>query len=384
LSLSVINAGSLIKSGFEDYNAIRITTKLWLHPRIISMIHENLPVDYGDFLDRIKSEIRLARFKVNLAANSALLQIYWQIGCWILNQQNRSEWGAKVIDKLSQDLRKEFPDMQGLSARNLKYMRQFAAIYPDPEFVQATLAQIPWYHHITLLNKVKSHEERLFYVKEAYKNGWSRDVMVAQIDSRYFKRKGKAISNFSSALPSPQSDLVQQITKDPYIFDFLNLTDLCQEKELEDALTDHVMKFLLELGAGFAFVGKQVHIEVGDQDFYIDLLFYHVKLHCYVVVELKKGKFMPEYAGKLNFYLSVVDDKLRSEGDQPSIGLLICQDKNEVIAEYALRDLTKPIGISQYELIEAIPKSLKASLPSIKVIKQEIGQSKSSSRKRPK
>jgi predicted nuclease of restriction endonuclease-like (RecB) superfamily len=384
LSLSVINAGSLIKSGFEDYNANRITTKLWLHPRIISMIHENLPVDYGDFLDRIKSEIRLARFKVNLAANSALLQIYWQIGCWILNQQNRSEWGAKVIDKLSQDLRKEFPDMQGLSARNLKYMRQFAAIYPDPEFVQATLAQIPWYHHITLLNKVKSHEERLFYVKEAYKNGWSRDVMVAQIDSRYFKRKGKAISNFSSALPSPQSDLVQQITKDPYIFDFLNLTDLCQEKELEDALTDHVMKFLLELGAGFAFVGKQVHIEVGDQDFYIDLLFYHVKLHCYVVVELKKGKFMPEYAGKLNFYLSVVDDKLRSEGDQPSIGLLICQDKNEVIAEYALRDLTKPIGISQYELIEAIPKSLKASLPSIKVIKQEIGQSKSSSRKRPK
>lgn len=384
MSLLLINAGSLNKSCINEDNANGITAKLWLHPRIISMIHDNLPVDYSDFLDRIKSEIRLARFKVNLAANSALLQVYWQIGSWILNQQNRSEWGAKVIDKLSQDLRKEFPDMQGLSARNLKYMRQFAAIYPDPEFVQATLAQIPWYHHITLLNKVKSHEERLFYVKEAYKNGWSRDVMVAQIDSRYFKRKGKAISNFSSPLPSPQSDLVQQITKDPYIFDFLNLTDSCQEKELEDALTDHVMKFLLELGAGFAFVGKQVHIEVGDQDFYIDLLFYHVKLHCYVVVELKKGKFMPEYAGKLNFYLSVADDKLKSEGDQSSIGLLICQDKNGVIAEYALRDLTKPIGISQYELIEAIPKSLKASLPSIKVIKQEIGQSKPSPRKRSK
>lgn len=363
---------------------VRFGTKLWFHPRIISMILENLPVDYGDFLDRIKSEIRLARFKVNLAANSALLQIYWQIGCWILNQQNRSEWGAKVIDKLSHDLRKEFPDMQGLSARNLKYMRQFAAIYPDPEFVQATLAQIPWYHHITLLNKVKSHEERLFYVKEAYKNGWSRDVMVAQIDSGYFKRKGKAISNFSSALPSPQSDLVQQITKDPYIFDFLNLTDLCQEKELEEALTDHVMKFLLELGAGFAFVGKQVHIEVGDQDFYIDLLFYHVKLHCYVVVELKKGKFMPEYAGKLNFYLSVADEQLKSEVDQPSIGLLICQDKNGVIAEYALRDLTKPIGISQYQLIDAIPKNLKSSLPSIQIIKQEIGQRKRSTKKRPK
>lgn len=239
---------------------------------------ENLPVGYGDFLDRIKSEIRLARFKVNLAANSALLQIYWQIGCWILDQQNRSEWGAKVIDKLSHDLRKEFPDMQGLSARNPKYMRQFAAVYPDPEFVQATLAQIPWYHHITLLNKVKSHDERIFYVKEAHKNGWSRDVMVAQIDAKYYKRKGKAITNFNSALSAPQSDLAQQITKDPYIFDFLNLTDLCQEKELESALTEHVMKFLLELGGGFAFVGKQINIEVDGQDFYIDLLFYHVKL----------------------------------------------------------------------------------------------------------
>jgi predicted nuclease of restriction endonuclease-like (RecB) superfamily len=237
------------------------------------MTQDNLPAGYGDFLDLIKSEIRLARFKVTLVANAALLRIYWQIGSWILDQQNRSEWGAKVIEKLSHDLRKEFPDMQGLSARNLKYMRQFAAVYPDPEFVQATLAQIPWYHHITLLNKVKSHDERIFYVKEAYKNGWSRDMMVTQIDSRYYKRKGKAISNFNSALPSPQSDLVQQITEDPYIFDFLNLTDLCQEKELEEALTDHVMKFLLELGAGFAFVGKQVHIEVGDQDFYIDLLF---------------------------------------------------------------------------------------------------------------
>lgn len=348
------------------------------------MTQENLPAGYGDFLDRIKSEIRLARFKVSLVANATLLQIYWQIGCWILDQQNRSEWGAKVIEKLSHDLRKEFPDMQGLSARNLKYMRQFAAVYPDPEFVQATLAQIPWYHHITLLNKVKSHDERIFYVKEAYKNGWSRDLMVAQIDSRYYKRKGKAISNFSSALPSPQSDLVQQITKDPYIFDFLNLTDLCQEKELEEALTDHVMKFLLELGAGFAFVGKQVHIEVGDQDFYIDLLFYHVKLHCYVVIELKKGKFMPEYAGKLNFYLSVADDKLKTEIDQPSIGLLICQDKNGVIAEYALRDLTKPIGISQYQLIEAIPKNLKASLPSIKTIEEQIGQTKRLPKKRSK
>nr|WP_295930676.1 PDDEXK nuclease domain-containing protein [uncultured Dyadobacter sp.] len=348
------------------------------------MQQEHLPAGYGDFLDRIKSEIRLVRFKVNLAANSALLLIYWQIGRWILDQQNRSEWGAKVIDKLSQDLRKEFSDMQGFSARNLKYMRQFASVYTDAEFVQATLAQIPWYHHITLLNKVKSHEERIFYVQETHKNGWSRNVMLAQIDSGYYKRKGKAISNFSSVLSSPQSDLAQQITKDPYIFDFLNLTEFCQEKELEDALTDHVMKFLLELGAGFAFVGKQFHVEVGDQDFYMDLLFYHLKLHCYIVVELKKGKFMPEYAGKLNFYLSVADDKLKSELDQPSIGLLICQDKNGVIAEYALRDLSKPIGVSEYQLIEAMPKNLKASLPSIKSIEQEIGPPKTNGHRKSK
>ena len=372
----LIHHGNLITTPESALDESGITTNLWPYLALFRMIQEHLPTGYGDFLDRIKSEIRLARFKLNLAANSALLQIYWQIGRWIVDQQNRAEWGAKVIDKLSQDLRKEFPDMQGLSSRNLKYMRQFAAVYPDPEFVQATLAQIPWYHHITLLNKIKNHEERIFYVKEAHKNGWSRDVMVAQIDSKYYKRKGKAVSNFSSALPSPQSDLVQQITKDPYIFDFLNLTDLCQEKELEEALTDHVMKFLLELGAGFAFVGKQVHIEVGEQDYYIDLLFYHVKLHCYVVVELKKGKFTPEHAGKLNFYLSVADDKLRSELDQPSIGLLICQDKHGVVAEYALRDLSKPIGISEYQLIEAIPKNMKSSLPSVKTIEQEIGCTK--------
>jgi predicted nuclease of restriction endonuclease-like (RecB) superfamily len=347
------------------------------------MALEHLSLRYDDFLQRIKSEIRLARFKANVAANSALLDIYWQIGHWILNQQHRAGWGSKVIDKLSRDLRNEFPDMQGLSTRNLKYMRQFELAYPTPEFVQGVLAQISWYHHITLLNKVKGKEERLFYVSETHKNGWSRDVMVAQIDSNYYIRKGKAISNFSSALSSPQSDLAQQMTKDPYIFDFLALTDQCQEKELENALTNHVMKFLLELGGGFAFVGKQYHIEVDDQDFYVDLLFYHLKLRCYVVVELKKGKFLPEYAGKLNFYLSVVDDKLKTDLDEPSIGLLICQDKNGVIAEYSLRDLSKPIGISEFQLTEAIPQKLKASLPSIKTIEQEISKAKPRAKKRP-
>ncbi|SDF51061.1 Predicted nuclease of restriction endonuclease-like (RecB) superfamily, DUF1016 family [Dyadobacter soli] len=291
------------------------------------MTFENVSLRYDDFLQKIKSEIRLARFKANVAANSALLDVYWQIGSWILHQQNKSRWGAKIIDKLSRDLRKEFPDMQGLSTRNLKYMRQFALAYPDQEFVQVILAQISWYHHITLLNKVKNDAERHFYIAEAHKNGWSRDVMVAQIDSSYYQRKGKAITNFSSALSSPQSDLAQQMTKDPYIFDFLALTDQCQEKELEDALTNHVMKVLLELGAGFAFVGKQFQIEVDKQPFYIDLLFYHLKLRCYVVVELKKGKFLPEYAGKLNFYLSLADERLKTDFDAPSIGLLICQEK---------------------------------------------------------
>lgn len=262
--------------------------------------------------------------------------------------------------------------MQGLSPRNLKYMRQFALAYPNLEFVQASLAQITWYHHITLLTKVKDETQRLFYSQEVQKNGWSRDIMVAHIDNGYFARKGKAISNFKATLPPIQSDLAQQLTKDPYIFDFLTLTSEFQEKDLENALTNHITKFLLELGAGFAFLGKQYHLEVDKQDFYIDLLFYHTKLHCYFVIELKTGKFLPEYAGKLNFYLSLIDEKLRIETDQPSIGLLICQDKNKVVAEYSLKDVNKPIGISEYKLTESIPTNLKGTLPTIQSIETEL------------
>jgi predicted nuclease of restriction endonuclease-like (RecB) superfamily len=262
--------------------------------------------------------------------------------------------------------------MQGLSPRNLKYMRQFAAAYQDLSFVQGPLAQISWYHHITLLTKVKDEQARFFYIAETARHGWSRDIMVLQIDSKYRERKGSAQTNFPTTLPAPQSDLAQQMLKDPYIFDFLSLADDYKEKDLENALTEHITKFLLELGAGFAYVGKQYHLEVGEEDYFLDLLFYHIKLRCYVVIELKRGKFKPEYAGKLNFYLSVVDDKLRTEHDQPSIGLLICQDKDKVVAEYALKDVNKPIGVTNYQLTASIPERLKGSLPSIEDLEKQL------------
>ncbi|MCF2498173.1 PDDEXK nuclease domain-containing protein [Dyadobacter chenhuakuii] len=328
---------------------------------------------YPQILAELKSTIRQSRLKASLSVNAEMLMLYWQIGKTIIEQQQAASWGAKIIDQLASDLRNEFPDMQGLSPRNLKYMRQFATAYPDPTFVQAALAQITWYHHITLLTKVKEPEERHFYIQETATQGWSRDVMVAQIETGYFRRKGHALTNFNKTLPGAMSDLAKYITKDPYVFDFLSLADEHNEKDLEDALTDHITKFLLELGAGFAYVGRQYLLEVGEQDFFIDLLFYHVKLHAFVVIELKRGKFMPEYAGKLNFYLSVIDDKLKSELDQPSIGILICQSKDQVVAEYALKDITKPIGISSYKLTDSIPENLKGKLPTIEEIEKELG-----------
>jgi len=310
-------------------------------------MNENLlPDNYFSFLNDLKTEIRNARLRATSAVNVQLLNLYWYIGREILMQQEQAKWGAKVIDQLGNDLRLSFPDMQGLSRRNLLYMRRFAEVYPDLAIVQRAVAQLPWSHHVILMDKIKEETERLFYIGKALEHGWSRDTLSLQIKSGLYKRQGKAISNFETRLPPPQSDLAQQLTKDPCLFDFLSLTENYQEKDLEKALTEHITKFLLELGAGFAFLGRQYHLEVDDQDFYIDLLFYHVKLRCYVVIELKKGKFLPEYAGKLNFYLSVVDDQLKSDFDKPSIGLLICQDKNKVVAEYALKDINKPIGIS--------------------------------------
>lgn len=328
---------------------------------------------YLDTIQVLKDEIRKARLKASLAANKELLLLYWFIGKIILEKQNTFGWGAKIIDTISKDLRAEFPDMSGLSVRNLKYMRAFASAYPDKEFVQAALAQITWYHHITLLDKVKDKEERLFYVFETAQLGWSRDVMVNQIESKYWTRKGKVQSNFDRTLPEPQSDLARQVFKDPYLFDFLTLADDYKEKDLENGLIEHLKKFLLELGQGFAFVGQQFPVDVDNRTFQIDLLFYHLKLRCFVVIELKAVEFEPEFVGKLNFYLSAVDDQLKHDNDSPTIGLLICRTKSKFMAEYALRDFNKPIGISEYKLGKALPEALKDSLPSIKDIEENLG-----------
>jgi predicted nuclease of restriction endonuclease-like (RecB) superfamily len=289
-----------------------------------------------------------------------------------LQQQSEEGWGAKIIDRLSSDLKEAFPDMKGLSVRNLKYMRAFAGFYPDGEFVQGTLAQITWYHHITLLDKVKDNQQRLCYIGETARNGWTRDVMVHQIESKYLERKGITQTNFKEILAAPFSDLAQQSFKDPYLFDFLTLADNYREKDLENALIENITKFLLELGMGFAFIGRQYPIVVSEKEFAIDLLFYHIKLRSYVVIELKVVDFEPEFVGKLNFYLSAVDAQLKTELDQPSIGLLICKTKDKLMVEYALKDISKPIGISEYRLTEMLPEDVKSSLPTIEEIEQKL------------
>ncbi|MBO0937883.1 DUF1016 family protein [Fibrella sp. HMF5335] len=335
---------------------------------------QTLPDEYGQLLADLKATIRQTRLRAIVVANTELLRLYWHIGKAILERQQAAQWGDKVTAQLAADLQREFPVMKGLSHRNIKYMKQFAATYPDFLIGQRPVAQLPWAHHVILLDKVKSAEVRDFYVAKALENGWSRDILSLQIKSGLHERQGKAITNFDNRLLALQSDLAQQLTKDPYLFDFLTLQDDYQEKDLENALTSHITKFLLELGAGFAFVGKQYHLEVGDQDFYLDLLFYHLKLRCYVVVELKRGKFQPEFAGKLNFYLSVVDDQLKTDADQPSVGLLICQDKDKVVAEYALKDINKPIGVAEYRLTESIPTDLRGTLPSVADLERELLQ----------
>jgi len=329
-----------------------------------------IPSDYGPFLEELKERIRSAQVRAALSVNRELVLLYWSIGNRILAAQKLEGWGTKVVDRLSADLRSEFPDMTGLSARNLKYMRAFAEAWPEGPIVQAPLAQLTWYHNLTLIEKLSASDLRVWYARQAVEFGWSRNVLVHQIESKLFERQGKPVTNFSRALPAPQSDLAHQLLKDPYNFEFLTLQQDAEERELETGLITHVRKFLLELGAGFAFVGNQYHLEVGDEDFYIDLLFYHLKLRCYVVIELKTGKFKPEYAGKLNFYLAVVDDLLRHKDDAPTIGLILCKDKNQVVAEYALRGMTQPMGISAYQISD-IPKG---SLPTIEEIEQELNQ----------
>ncbi|PKL42565.1 MAG: DUF1016 domain-containing protein [Candidatus Riflebacteria bacterium HGW-Riflebacteria-1] len=330
------------------------------------------PAGYNDWLADLKNRIHSAQQRASLAVNRELVTLYWQIGHEILDRQARQGWGAKVIDHLSHDLRKAFPDMKGFSRANLMYMRAFADALPDEQIVQQAVGQLPWGHNLVLLAKLKEREERLAYAQKAIENGWSRNVLAMQIETRLLERSGKAVTNFEQRLPSPQSDLARESLKDPYRFDFLGLTEEAHERDVELALMKHVTQFLLELGAGFAFVGRQVLLDVGGDEFFIDLLFYHLKLRCYVVIELKAGKFKPEHLGQLGFYLTAIDSQVKSEHDNPTIGLLLCKSKNKVVAEYALRDNARPLGIAEYKLLESMPESLKTSLPSIEQIEKEL------------
>lgn len=334
----------------------------------------DVPAEYPQLLSDLKARIQAAQTRAALAVNRELILLYWQIGQTILQRQGEAGWGAKVVDQLARDLKQAFPEMKGFSPRNLKYMRAFAAAWPDEEFVQQVAAQLPWFHNVALLDKLKEAQEREWYARAAIQHGWSRNILLHQIDSRLIERQGRATTNFGRALPAPQSELAQQLLKDPYNFDFLTLHDEALERDLERGLLAHLRDFMLELGVGFAFVGSQYHLEVGGEDFYLDLLFYHLKLRCYVVVELKIGEFKPEFVGKMNFYLSAADDLLRHEQDAPTIGLLLCRTQNKVIAEYALRGVDKPLGVSTYELAESLPPELKGQLPSIEDLEEEIGK----------
>lgn len=326
--------------------------------------------DYKTWTAFISNKIKSAQTQTALKVNADLLTLYWDIGNSIIEQQKQNGWGSKIIDQLAIDLADNFPENKGFSVRNLKYMRAFAEAYPhfpfvqvplaqkENEFVQVPLAQITWYHHISLLTKVKDTRERAFYIAEAAKNEWSRDVMLLQIQSNLFVRSGKALNNFELTLPEYQSDLAKSIFKDPYHFDFLRLSAKVKEIEIEKLLTQKITDFLLELGKGFAFVGRQYAIEVDNTDYKIDLLFYHTILHAYVVIELKAGDFVPEFVSKLNFYISAIDDKLKTPTDEPTIGLLLCASKSNVKVEYAMRGLDKPLGVASYQLEQLVKENI--------------------------
>ena len=335
---------------------------------------KKLDKEYGLLVKSLKKRVAESRYKATLSVNKELVLLYYHIGKQVLKSQEENGWGAKVIEQLSKDLRSAFPEMKGFSRTNLMYMRKFAQEYPNEQIVQVLLGQLSWYHNITLLDKVPSKEKREFYIKKTIENGWSRNVLVLQIESNLYKRQGSAITNFEDKLPNLQSDLAQNMMKDPYCFEFLSISGDVHEREIEKGLIAQMQKFLLEMGEGFAFLGNQYHLEVGGDDYYMDMLFYNVKLRCYVVIELKNTKFKPEYTGKLNFYLSVVDDKLKHKDDHPSIGILLCKSKNKVAAEYAIRDISKPIGLAEYKLGEILPEELKKALPSIEDLEKEMAK----------
>ncbi|MEA2640568.1 MAG: hypothetical protein QOF51_1962 [Chloroflexota bacterium] len=333
--------------------------------------HLIIPPEYAPFLEDLKERIRTAQLRAAVSVNRELVLLYWSIGKRILAAQETQGWGANVIDRLSTDLRSEFSKMAGFSSRNLWRMRAFAQAY-DGEILPQAVAEIPWGHNVILLEKSKNVEERLWYARQTVEYGWSRNVLTHHISTQLHAREGKAVTNFERTLPPPQSDLARQITKDPYNFEFLTLQKDAEERALEKGLITHIQRFLLELGTGFAFVGSQYPLEVGGEDFFIDLLFYHLKLRCYVVIELKTGKFKPEYAGKMNFYLAAVDDLLRHPDDAPSIGLILCKEKKQIVVEYSLRNTATPIGVAGYRITETLPDTLKASLPTIEEIEQEL------------
>ena len=365
-----------------------------------------LPPDYADVLESVKSRVRQAQTRAMLSVNHELIQLYWDIGRLVVERQGREGWGKGIVDRLAGDIQKAFPGISGFSPVNVWRMRAFYLAYrPSPPILsqpaiesksrkhsKATIlsqpaievtesapphpvSEIPWFHNVVLVGKVKDSEQRLWYAAKTLEHGWSRAVLTVQIESDLFGRQGKAVTNFTNTLPNPQSDLAQQSLKDPYLFDFLTLQDDAVERDLERGLVDHIQKFLLELGAGFAFVGRQVSLSVGEDDDYIDLLFYHLKLRCFIVIDLKMRKFTPEDAGKMNYYLSAVDDLMKHPTDAPSMGLILCKTRDRVKAEYALRDINKPIGVAEWQtrLVNSLPETLKGSLPTIEQLEAEFG-----------
>ncbi|NOU46081.1 MAG: DUF1016 domain-containing protein [Bacteroidales bacterium] len=329
-------------------------------------------IPYSDWLKGVKERIRVARIKVAMAANNELLFFYWDLGKMMDELSATAQWGNNWIQDLSKDLRDEFPDMVGFSKTNLYNIKRLYQFYKGDEFFHQLGGKIPWRHHVEIFTKAQSLTEAHFYITETVENGWSRDALALQIKIQLFQRQGKSITNFKQSLPEPMSDLAQQALKDPYVFDFMTMTKPFHEKDIEHQLLVHITKFLLELGKGFAFIGQQFHLVVGETDYYLDLLFYHTKLKCYVVLELKNTKFVPEHAGKLNFYLSAIDSLVKEENDNPTIGILLCREKNRIETEFALRDINKPMGVSEFQLTEILPDELKSSLPSIEEIENEF------------
>lgn len=347
--------------------------------RLLERTESSLCLDpeYRNFLTGIKDRLKKAQIRAALAANSELIKFYWELGTNLLEKQKTQKWGEHFLEQFSHDIQQAFPQMQGLSVRNLQRMKQFATLYPDLSITTQAVSQLPWGHITRLMQMVKNSIERDWYAQQAIKNGWSRSVMEMQVESGLYERQGitsNKTTNYHELLPAIQSDLARDILKDPYNFDFLTVADEAHERDIENALVTHVRDFLIELGQGFAFVGSQVPLSIDDQEFFIDLLFYHLHLRCFVVIELKANNFKPEHTGQLGFYLAAVDDLMKKESDNPTIGILLCKSKSKIVAEYALRTMKAPIGISEYTLSKALPKELKSSLPTVEQIEMELNE----------